>query len=194
MKKCGVTGCENPHLAKGWCSTHYKRWKKSGDPLKVKQVQNHGLTVYERLLLNVSIRPDAECWEWTGGRDVNGYGRMGVGEKPLLVHRLSFEFAHGITLTPKQHVMHKCDNPSCVRPSHLSLGTHADNMADKMAKGRHVYGVSLGTKHGMSKLTESDVRAIRESSATGVALAAEYGVSTTSISDIRNRRIWRHIE
>jgi hypothetical protein len=134
------------------------------------------------------------CWEWSGYRDPNGYGRLNISNVPVLAHRLSWEFANGGKLTPAQHVLHKCDNPACVRPSHLFLGDQAANMADKMVKGRHVYGTSKGESHGCAKLTETEVRAIRESQETGVALAAQYGVSTTQVSDIRNRRSWQHID
>lgn len=192
MKTCSIEGCEKAVLGRGWCAAHYAKWRKYGDPLTVKQEQLHGLTLSERFWMNVQTAQG--CWEWQGGKDPNGYGRIATSGTPMLAHRLSYEIEHRVTLTPDQHVLHKCDNPACVRPSHLMQGDHSANMADKMAKGRHVFGVSLGEKHGCAKLTEADVRAIRDSQETGVALAAKYGVSTTQISDIRNRRSWRHIE
>jgi len=192
MKTCKIDGCERPAKGRGWCTTHWARWRKYGDPLAVRQVQHHGLSLKERFWINV--QQGSGCWEWQGYKDPNGYGRLNVNNVPKLAHRLSWEIEHNVTLSPQEHVCHKCDNPSCVRPSHLFIGDHAANMADKMNKGRHVYGIGQGEAHGCSKLTENDIRAIRSSAETGVALARQYGVSTTNISDIRNRRIWRHVE
>jgi hypothetical protein len=192
MKKCSIEGCEKAVLGRGWCAMHYRRWKKHGDPNTLLQKQVHGVTAFERFIPNVTFGDG--CWEWSAGRDPNGYGRIRVDDMPALAHRLSYEFAHGVRLTPAQHVLHKCDNPSCVRPSHLMMGDHAANMADKMAKGRHVYGVVTGESHGCAKLTEAEVLAIRASTETGVHLAKAYGVSTTQISDIRNRRVWKHLD
>ena len=192
MKTCSIDGCQKPLLARGWCSAHYAKWKKYGDPLEVRQVQHHGLSLKERFWINVS-RGNG-CWHWTGYLDPNGYGRINVENTPKLAHRLSWEIEHGVILTPNQHVCHKCDNPKCVRPSHLFLGDQAKNMADKMAKGRHAFGVSRGEAHGCAKLTESDVRAIRGSGKAGKSLAEEFGISNSQVSDIRNRRVWKHLE
>jgi hypothetical protein len=192
MTICTIEGCGKAAIARGWCPMHYRRWKKHGDPLTLKQVQQHGLPVSLRLWTNVDRGPD--CWEWTGYKDPNGYGRLNIGGVPCLTHRISMELELGRKLDKREHVLHKCDNPACVRPSHLFLGDQAANMADKMVKGRHVYGTSKGESHGCAKLTETDVRAIRESQETGVALAAQYGVSTAQVSDIRNRRSWQHID
>ena len=191
MKKCSIEGCGKKVLGRGWCAAHYSKWRKYGDPETVRQEQRHGISLSERFWMNV--RTGGDCWEWLGYRDPNGYGRLNVNGKPALAHRLSWELEHRVKLTPGQHVLHKCDNPACVRPSHLMDGDHAMNMADKMSKGRHVYGVSKGAAHGGAKLTENDVLEIRASSDTGVSLASRYGVSPTQISDIRNRRSWKHI-
>jgi len=81
------------------------------------------------------------CWLWIAARDWKTYGLIGttVGtiRRVARAHRVSYEIAHGVTLTPEQVVLHRCDNPPCVRPEHLQCGTTADNMADMRAKGRH---------------------------------------------------------
>lgn len=77
------------------------------------------------------------CWEWQGGRFNFGYGRAWDGERQVLAHRLAFALTSG-AIPDGLHVLHKCDVPLCVNPAHLFLGTHADNMADKCAKGRDV--------------------------------------------------------
>lgn len=76
------------------------------------------------------------CWVWTGAVNRAGYGRFCVDGVNKLAHRVSWEIEHGV-LTGGQHVLHKCDNPPCVNPKHLFLGTNRDNVTDKMEKGRH---------------------------------------------------------
>lgn len=76
-----------------------------------------------------------ECWRWTAGCDSSGYGSLRVEHAKISAHRLSWQLHHG-PIPPGQNVLHRCDNPRCVRPSHLFLGTQADNIADMLAKGR----------------------------------------------------------
>lgn len=76
-----------------------------------------------------------ECWLWTAGRDSSGYGSLRTGHTKVSAHRLSWQLHHG-QIPPGQNVLHRCDNPRCVRPDHLFLGTQADNVADMVAKGR----------------------------------------------------------
>ena len=75
------------------------------------------------------------CWLWTGYRNRGGYGELKHRGKRVLAHRLSWRLAHG-NLPASLHVLHRCDNPACVRPEHLFLGTNQDNVADRIAKGR----------------------------------------------------------
>jgi hypothetical protein len=142
--------------------------------------------------VTLSNEPDG-CTEWTGNRDANGYGRIGVEQRPVLVHRLAWELAHG-PIPAGLHVLHRCDNPPCVRLDHLSLGTQADNMRDTVTRGRHVQGDRVGT----AKLTEANVLEIRRRYAAGgvtqKSLAAEFGVKPPAIQAIINRRKWRHLE
>jgi DNA invertase Pin-like site-specific DNA recombinase len=94
------------------------------------------------------------------------------------------------------HVLHTCDNPSCVCPQHLFLGTNLDNIADKVAKGRQRGGGGglRGEKHGQAKLTERDVIAIRASvGATLQEIADLYGISNQQVSRIRARKKWAHV-
>ncbi len=91
----------------------------------------------ERFWRRVARPSDAPnvCWEWQGGSTIGGYGNFGTGECIYLAHRVAYELAVG-PIPPGLLVMHSCDNPRCCRPSHLSVGTYADNTADMMAKGR----------------------------------------------------------
>lgn len=174
MKSCSIKGCGNLQIARGWCAMHYARWRHHGDPLTVKQDQMHGATIQERWSANVER--SSGCWEWSGYRDPNGYGRMNIGDRPILAHRVSWEIHNG-PITSKQHVLHRCDNPPCVRPEHLFLGDQVANTADKMAKKRHRYGVSRGSDHGCAILDEAQVLAIRASELRNRQCAEQFGVS-----------------
>jgi len=126
-------------------------------------------------------------------RDPNGYGRIGIGQRPVLVHRLAWELAHG-PIPDGLFVLHRCDNPPCVRLDHLSLGTQQDNMRDTVSRGRHVRGDRVGT----AKLTEAAVLEILQRYGTGgvtqKALAAEFGVRQSQIQAIVNGRAWKHVQ
>src|SRR5258708_9493686 len=97
------------------------------------------------------------CWEWTGYKASNGYGRFMLRGDAVRAHRACYEIYVG-PIPEGMHVLHRCDNRGCVNPSHLFLGTHTDNMRDMEAKGRSRH--PRGDNHLSSKLTESQVRAI----------------------------------
>lgn len=187
---CSIDGCPKPILARGLCSAHYMKWKKYGDPSVVKQAQIHGKTLTERL--EQYTKKTSECWLWVGNQDPNGYGRLNVRGKPMLAHRLWWASANGDP--GKMHVLHKCDNPQCVKPEHLFLGTQTDNLKDMHNKKRGRQGHMFGEDHGMAKLTEQQVREIRHSRDTVTALSKAYFVSKTNISDIRSGKTWKHIK
>lgn len=133
------------------------------------------------------------CWLWTD-RPNHGYGRLLVLEtrKLLLAHRLSWMIHRGDP--GDMFVCHSCDNRICVNPEHLFLGTNADNMHDMAAKGRRKgIPATMGETHGMVKLREADVRAIRASTRSSRELADEYGVTYGLVWSIRKRRVWRHV-
>ena len=132
--------------------------------------------------------PNSGCLLWLGYTMSNGYGLIRDSGRKMLTHRLAWENANG-PIPEGMHVCHKCDVRSCVNPDHLFLGTHADNMADKVAKQRQ----NRGESHGTSKLTEAQVLAIRADSRSQSQVAADYGVSQTRISFIKLRKHWRHI-
>lgn len=139
-------------------------------------------TLEERFWKKVE-RSDS-CWEWTGARDQKGYGALVWAGRVHGSHRIAWELTNG-PITDGLHVLHRCDNPPCVRPDHLFLGTHRDNMRDRDRKGRLVN--LRGEQHPQARLTDAqvaEVRARRAAGATTVALAAEYGVGQKNISDI----------
>lgn len=123
------------------------------------------------------------CWEWTGAKSV-GYGRVRLDGRTQWAHRISYVIAHG-PIPDGLILLHSCDNPSCVNPDHLRPGTNRDNSQDALQKGRW-----------HSKLTASQVLAIREQGCGGIAikvLADLYRVSTPTIRRVITHRIWRHV-
>lgn len=153
-------------------------------------------STWERFWLNVQIG-DA-CWEWLSRLNSRGYGWFDVSTgNIMLAHRFSYSIEVG-PIPEGLCVLHKCDTPKCVRPSHLFLGTRAENNADKIAKGRAVTPrPSRGEANGAAKLTNARVLEIRSLYASGAhtksALARLHNVSPCVIGDIVRRELWRHI-
>lgn len=136
----------------------------------------------------VSDDPNA-CWEWQASLS-GGYGRFGFWGRGALAHRVAYFFTHG-EVPDGALVCHSCDNPRCVNPAHLFLGTHKDNSDDKFRKGRD--RKACGEANSKAKLTSDDVRAIRASPDIQIVLAARYGVSQSQISAIRRGANWSHV-
>lgn len=134
-----------------------------------------------------------KCWEWTASALPQGYGVFCKEHSAHTVaHRYSWELANG-EIADGLFVLHKCDNPACVNPSHLFLGTSLDNSNDKVSKGRQ--SRLHGEKNGRAKLTVDQVDEIRNKHANKQGslrtLAIEYGMSKTTISEIVNEKTWR---
>ena len=130
------------------------------------------------------------CVEWTKARDRQGYGVVWHEGKKIFAHRMEWSKANG-PIPSGMCVLHKCDNPGCINVKHLFLGTRTENNKDRVAKKRSA-DVS-GEKHPASKLTETQVLAIRTDRRIQRAIAAEYGVDPSTISNIKRRRNWAHI-
>lgn len=129
------------------------------------------------------------CWTWTGARDPKGYGRINIDRRPVLAHRVAMALAGHAP--GDLCVLHRCDNPACVNPDHLFLGTKAENVADMDAKHRRrSWG---GPAH--RTLSDTDVRAIRaRSSDSSAALAKEFGVSRSAIWACRTGRSFTEVQ
>ena len=132
-----------------------------------------------------------DCWEWLAHKNPKGYGKFRyAGANGCLAHRVSWELEYG-DIPDGMHVLHRCDNPSCVRPDHLFLGTNKDNVEDRVSKGRQRSHV--GTNNPRAILTPDQVRYIRYSSATADNLAAVFNVKASYIPHIKSRKVWRNV-
>jgi hypothetical protein len=145
-------------------------------------------SVCRRFMGKVMPVPEAGCWLWEGYTDKKmGYGMFWFGESMILAHRMSYWLFVG-RIPKGAHVCHKCDVPSCVNPNHLWLGTNADNVADKVRKGRQ--SRMAGRQHPGAKLTEQEVIEIRDSGLSARKAARKYGVHRSTIKYIRKGKRW----
>ena len=136
------------------------------------------------------------CWLWLGYRDKDGYGQIKVNGRTRIATHVDLEL-EGYYIIPaafgKLEVLHRCDNTSCVRPSHLRIGTKQDNEDDKVAKVRQI----RGEHHGLAKLCQQDVDEIRRLYAAGgitqTTLERQFGVDRSTIGRIVRGETWRHI-
>ena len=134
--------------------------------------------------------PDV-CWEWTAAKNASGYGWFHVHTKPTSAHRVA-AWLDGLipALTTKMHVLHKCDNRLCCNPAHFFTGTNADNIADKVAKGRARGKPQHGERNGAAKLTDAQAGEIRglyfAAQFSQSQLASRYGIRQPHVSRIVN--------
>jgi hypothetical protein len=151
----------------------------------------------ERFWAKVDRRGPDDCWEWTGTKTRKGYGQIRVAGHNMQAHRVSYELNVG-PITAGLFACHRCDNPPCVNPGHLFLGTAADNSSDMVARGRTRAGgyFAKGSARSNAKLTEHDVITILERLARGDShstLGRRFGIAPSLISGIATGKRWRHV-
>ncbi|HCL6635739.1 HNH endonuclease [Citrobacter freundii] len=147
--------------------------------------------IIKRFVSMYSVNESTGCWESTYAKNKGGYTKFSIFGITMLSHRVAYELYNG-SIPPGLMVCHKCDNPCCVNPQHLFLGTAQDNMDDKILKGRHV-GAKKGESHHRARLTEWQVEEIRQrlkQSESQLSIAASMGVSKTLISNIKTGKRW----
>lgn len=132
------------------------------------------------------------CWNWIGAKTSAGYGNTRFDYSNMSAHRVMWIKVYG-HIEPGLFVCHHCDNPSCVNPDHLFLGTCQDNTDDMKRKGRQ----NIGVRNPSARVNENDVRAIRSLLRTGSwkqrEIATVYGLNQVTVSEISLRKTWRHV-
>lgn len=139
--------------------------------------------------------PNSGCWLWTGAVKELGYGVIGLGRREqgtAKAHRVSYELYKG-KIPDGMSILHSCDNPSCVNPAHLSVGTLSDNMRDCVKKGRNFCPDNSGEKASWAKLTAESVADIRRKEMTGPQYAKKYGVSKSAIYAVWGGDNWKSV-
>lgn len=184
---CGQPFCVE-RLATTRCGACYPAYREE------RRAANHK----QSLLALVAGATDEACIDWPRSRDPKGYGIVSFGGRSRRAHRVIYELTKG-PIPAGAVVMHRCDNPGCVNPLHLTAGSQRENIADADRKGRRpncgLPGLSkaVGRSNPSAKLTEQDVLAIRASKEPRPSLASRFGVSVALIAKIRNRSVWSHL-
>lgn len=135
MTACKVQGCECAAHTRGWCATHYRRVMRRGDDAASTPFAGLAKTPAQRMDDKSTLVPFSGCKLWFGASVPAGYGVMYYEGRQQYTHRVAWQLTHG-AIPPGLLVLHECDTPACINAKHLFLGTDADNMADKMRKGR----------------------------------------------------------
>lgn len=186
-KACSIQGCENPARGHGFCSPHYKRWRRHGDPLG--GGTSRGLPK-QFIEVVVSSSTD-ECILWPYGR-MNGYGHLRHDGRSVLAHRLVCHLVHGEPETSNLEAAHGCGVPLCVNPRHLRWATPAENNADKKLHGTHLEGV----RAPRARFSEEEVLSIRSRHRNGESLSSigrSFGIGATHVRRIVKGETYRNI-
>ena len=182
---CSIHGCTNKRFSRGWCSTHFARWKRHGDPEK------RALVEYGKPLQWLRLQSDYasdDCLIWPFGGNGNGYGQVRFNGKKGYPHRIMCELTHGKAPSVSHQAAHSCGNRACVNPRHLRWADQSGNEGDKLAHGTH----NRGEQHPLSKLTEADVRQIRalKGKMTQREIAKLFGVGSAHVCRVLKGGEW----
>jgi hypothetical protein len=159
--------------------------------MRIPGLKNDSESAY--LLDRVSIDRSTSCWNWAGTIEWKGYGRACISGKRGAAHRVMWAAFYG-PIPETMCVLHRCDNPRCVNPTHLFLGTVDDNNKDKKAKGR----ATFGERSGSTILTECDARKIIDMVRAGEIsqrkIGAMFGICHSAVSQIASGKNWAHLQ
>jgi hypothetical protein len=184
---CCIKGCDLPTLALGLCNKHWRRTKAYGSPAVTQRHSGMfiGKSPEVRFKMQYKVA-ESGCWEWISGKVADGYGLFSglVNGTPYKrAHRWSWAFHNNEVIPKWGNICHKCDNPSCVNPEHLWLGTAHENQADKWNKGRA--NMPFG---------ERIPGAILADPRPASRISADYGISAGTVNDIKRRKSWAHLD
>jgi len=144
----------------------------------------------EELFDRTIPEPNSGCWFWDGKCDRAGYGVVATRPRHLSAHRLAYQLFCG-EIPEGGCILHSCDQPSCINPDHLRVGSHGDNSNDRVARGRAAG--PKGERHAAALLSASDVLAIRADTRRHRLIAADYGISARHVSSLKAGLYWKHI-
>lgn len=177
MRVCSIDGCEKKHKGHGFCSAHYQRFKKHGNPLGGKTQRGK-----PREFLN-NLPKTNDCIEWPFYLDKNGYPTLSSRRSGTnIVHRIVCQEHHGNVSDKKLDAAHSCGNRSCVNPRHISWKTRKENILDKLQHG--TWGV---------KLSEIQILKIRKDRRSQREIAAEYKIHQGHVSKIKSNKRWKEV-
>jgi hypothetical protein len=182
---CTIDGCEKPAgRVRYTCYMHYTRIQRTGDAGGARRTTVAAdAPLAERMAHSGWDVTPTGCWEWRGQRVHRGYGKVSIGEnRQTYAHRAAWSLANG-PIPRGMLIRHTCDNPPCVNPDHLLLGTHRDNMRDMVERERN----QRGERHAFAVLTDAQVAEIRTAVASGRLqkdVAEEYGINRAYVSEL----------
>ena len=186
---CAVPGCGKFVFCREWCSSHYSRWLRHGDPLSGRTHNGEPKAFLELAFAYAG----QECLFWPYATDGNGYAQVWESGRLTHVTPMVCERANGKAPTPLHRAAHSCDNGhlGCISPTHLHWATPLENQREMVERDRSCRGM----RHPGRILSDEDVRTIRSAArvTSQAKLAAQYGVSPSNINAIITRRSWRHI-
>ena len=191
---CCIKGCNRKSIALGLCPLHYRRNRLYGSPVASKWHSGTARHKSTEDRFMERVRKTDGCWLWLGSKDQDGYPMFQASIRDMKFrkgHRVSYALFRG-PVTEGMMVCHTCDNPSCVNPDHLFLGTGLDNMQDKIAKGRS--RVPIGEKSPHAKITEEQAQAILADPRPYTVIAEHYGIAAATVGSIKQRQSWRHLQ
>lgn len=193
--RCSVGDCPREHHCRGMCKRHYERWREGPQFVRKEVFPDLKTASYETriqwltpavlILLAERVSEEHGCWVWRGGTDGHGYGVFGALGAKWRATRAFYEVFVG-PIAAGLYVCHRCDNPPCVNPGHLFLGTQTDNMRDCSAKGRVKPALTQrGERHHFARVTDQQiaeaVAIYRAGGITQKALADRYGVRQATV-------------